>query len=188
MRLIFRRPRTALDRLRSSSWQCRTCGEPHEGLFHLSAPAPAFWSAPLSQEPNGALRLDGDFLSEDFCVLGGEHFFVRAVLEIPVHGLAEAFGFGIWSTLSRKNFDTYIQGFDDGDYADRGPWPGWFSNDLEPFGETLNEACCVEPRPGRERPLITIMNSDHPLGAAQRDGITAERVLDLYAFYGHPAD
>ncbi len=52
--------------------------------------------------------MDGDFLSEDFCVLDGEHFINRCVLPIPVIGLNEHFGFGCRSTLSRANFDNYI--------------------------------------------------------------------------------
>jgi hypothetical protein len=84
-----------------------------------------------SRRPNQLTpRMDGDFLSEDFCIIGGDSFFVRGVLEIPVHGLAEKFGFGSWSSLSRPNFDLYVERFDDGDYAGLGPWSGWFSNRL----------------------------------------------------------
>lgn len=187
MRLIFAREPTALERLRAASWHCTTCNAPHDGIFHISAPAPCFWQAPIDPEPNSALRFDGNFLSEDFCVIAGTHFFVRAVLEIPVHGLADAFGFGIWVTLSRTNFETYLDGFDDGRYPNWGPWPGYFSNDVGGFGETLNQPSWVRPRPDRLRPLVTIVDERHPLAVAQREGITADRVLQIYASYGHVA-
>jgi len=96
-------------------------------LIDLAAFAPDPWQGGEVREENSAIHLDGDFLSEDFCVMDGRYFFVRAVLEIPVQGFTQPFGFGCWSTLSRENFEKYIGGFDDGDFADQGPWTGWLS-------------------------------------------------------------
>jgi hypothetical protein len=180
-----KQPPSALDRLRGAGWDCASCGIAHKGMFHLSAFAPYFWEGLEEYEPNGAIRFDGDFLSEDFCVVGGEHFFVRCVFEIPVHGLAEKFGFGIWSTLSRANFQIYLDAFDNGMYANRGPWTGWFSHRLISFEDTLNQGCWVHPRLDRQRPVITLANEEHELARAQEEGITPERVLELYAAYGH---
>lgn len=154
-------------------------------MFDLAAFAPDFWEGPQSYEHNGAIRLDGNFLSEDFCVVDGEHFFVRCAFRLPVHGLTETFGFGIWSTLSRANFDIYLNAFDNGTYANMGPWTGWFSNRLELFEDTLNQGCWVQPRLGRQRPLVTLANEEHELARAQEDGITPDRLLELYAAYGH---
>jgi len=176
---------SALDRLRGADWNCGSCNVAHQGMFDLAAFAPDYWEGPRTYEHNGAVRLDEDFLSEDFCVVGGEHFFVRCVFEIPVYGLAHRFGFGIWSTLSRANFEIYLDGFDDGAYANMGPWTGWFSNRLALFEDTLNQACWVHPRPGRQRPLVTLAKAEHELALAQEKGITPERVLALYAAYGH---
>ena len=185
MKLIFSRKPSAIERLSAARWRCASCDDEHEGMFALAACAPYVWPHPEVPEPNGALRMDGDFLSEDFCVLGGEHFFVRCSLDLPVHGLEQPFGFGIWSTLSRTNFDKYVDGFDDGDYQDFGPWTGWFSNALEVFGDTLNLPCWVEPQSERLRPLVSFGDLDHPIAIAQREGISAERVLEIYAAYGH---
>jgi hypothetical protein len=129
--------------------------------------------------------MDGDFLSEDFCVIGGEHFFVRCRFIIPVHGLVEPFGFGVWSTLSRPNFDLYISGFDHGDYGEAGPWYGYFSNQLDVFGTTLNQPCWVQPRPDRMRPSLALQDEEHPLSVAQNQRISVERILSIYAEYGH---
>jgi hypothetical protein len=154
-------------------------------MFDLGADAPDHWGAVESVEPNNALRLDGDFLSEDFCVIDGESFLVRCLFEIPVRGFERKFGYGCWSTLSRENFNLYVEGFDDGACADAGPWFGWFSNSLRGFEETLNQPCRVSPRPGRQRPVIGLEDPDHQLARAQDEGITPERLLELYAAYGH---
>jgi hypothetical protein len=180
-----RKPVTALDRLTAASWRCAYCDDLHEGIFDLAVDSPDFWTGPEVLEPNSALRTEGDFLSEDFCVLGGEDFFVRCVLEVPVHGLARKFGFGTWSTLSRANFDIYVEGFDDSRYSDMGPWTGWFSNRLKTFPDTLSQPCWVHPQLGNQRPVIRLADEDHPLAVAQEEGIEAERLLEIYAAYGH---
>jgi hypothetical protein len=152
----------------------------------LAARAPDPWPHAKEYEPNSALRLEGDFLSEDLCVLGGEHFFVRSVLEIPVRGLEVPWGFGCWSTLSRANFDKYVAGFDSGEYEDDGPWFGWLSNQLKLyFEEDRPIAVDVFPEPDRQRPQLVVRDPDHPLGRAQREGVTGEAMLELLLAYGH---
>ena len=175
---------SALDRLRGQ-WRCTGCDEIHDGLVHLAAFAPDPWPGGEIREENGALRYDGNFLSEDFCVMDGEYFFVRAVLEIPVLGVAEKFGFGCWSTLSRANFDKYISGFDDGIFPDDGPWSGWLCNRLADYIGTEPAAVWVYPHPDRQRPTLCIQDSDHPLAIDQETGITPERALAFFARYGH---
>jgi hypothetical protein len=172
--------------LLKSDWRCTCCGEWHHGLMDLAAHSPDPWPDERTYEPNSALRLEGNFLSEDFCVLEGEHFFVRCVLEIPVDGLDEPWGFGCWSTLSRTNFEKYVAGFDDGEYEDNGPWFGWLSNQLKIyFADPEPIEVDVFPQPKRQRPTLMLQDAEHPLGAAQRNGISAEAMLQLLWAYGH---
>lgn len=152
----------------------------------LAATAPDPWPHNRDFEPNSALRVDGeDFLSEDFCVLGGKHFFVRAVLEIPVIGGPESWSFGCWTTLSRSNFDKYVNGFDDGEYEDMGPWFGWLCNHLKGYFEGEPEGVDVYPQTSRQRPKLVVRDVDHPLARAQSEGITPEAMLALLQAYGH---
>jgi len=184
-----RKQPTALEILSSATWTCNSCSDQHEGMFDLMAFAPEHWLKDEVYEPNSALRLDGDFLSEDFCVLGGKYFFVRGVLEIPVHGVAEKFGLGAWSTLSRVNFERYIEAFDSGSHSDLGPWGGWFGNWFKPFEDSRNQPCLVHPQLRRQRPVFTLEDDEHELARAQLEGITPDRLLEIYAVNGHvPAD
>ena len=66
-----------------------------------------------------------------------------------------------------------------------GPWFGWFSNRLKGYPETLNLKCQVRPRSGRQRPLIELEPTDHPLAVEQRDGITLDRIFEIFALNGH---
>jgi hypothetical protein len=180
-----RRTPTAIDRLRAGRWQCATCDVEHGWPFDLAARAPDPWPHQTVYEPNSALRLEGDFLSEDFCVLGGQYFFVRAVLEIPVRGLEQPFGFGCWSTLSRTNFERYVEGFDAGDYPADEQWTGWLCNQLLDYVGDAPVGVWVQLRTGRQRPLLWVAGDDEPLAVCQEEGMPPEEMVGLLNRYGH---
>jgi len=173
-------------RLHDRNWTCPCCGRAHNGLFDLSVDAPIYWKGPHEPLPNSELRSSATILTQDFCVTEGEHFFIRCVLELPIIGVPETrFGFGVWSSLSKKNFDLYVDSFDSGVQAHLGPWFSWFSNRLRDYPDTLNLKCQVHPRDDRMRPLIELEQTEHPLALEQQHGITFDRVLELYAISGH---
>ena len=173
-------------RLWDRPWTCDVCGETHHGLFDLACGKPAHWPGTEDKAPNSALDLSGNFLSEDFCVLEGRHFFVRATLQLPIRGSGgQQFGFGVWTTLSRLNFERYIETFDNGEQDGLGPWFGWFSNRLEGYPDTLSLKCQVHPMSGRQRPRVELEPTNHPLAVEQQSGVTFDRVLELYAINGH---
>ena len=173
-------------RILDRPWTCADCGETHQGLIDLACGKPEQWPGAEDKAPNSALDPNGNFLSEDFCVLDGQHFFVRAVLELPIRGSdGRHFGFGVWSTLSRQNFVRYVQTFDSGEQDELGPWFGWFSNRLKGYPDTLNLKCQVHPVSGRQRPRVLLEPADHPLAIEQQNGITFDRLLELYAISGH---
>ena len=179
------RDRFALDLL-TRDWQCACCGELHHGVMDLAAKAPDPWPHARDHEPNSALRRDGDFLSQDFCVLGGEDFFVRAVMEITVHGLDRTWAWGCWTSLSRANFDSYVERFDSGMAAGTGPWFGWLANSLRIYSEDPKPiAVDVLPRQGGQRPRLFVHDENHSLARAQREGISPDDLLVLLRAYGH---
>jgi|SRR5215475_4126123 len=173
-------------RLHDRSWVCSRCRTIHEGVFDIAYDRPALWSGDDEASPNSAVATSRSILSEDFCVIKDEHYFVRCVLEIPILGVDdERFGFGVWSTLSRQNFIVYMDTFDSGDQGKLGPWFGWFSNRLRGYPDTANLTCQVHPRDGRQRPSIELEPTGHPLAIEQRNGITFDRLLDIYAAHDH---
>lgn len=173
-------------RLHDTAWPCSCCGEEHGGVFDLAYAKPEQWPESEEKVPNSEAAASSHFLSEDFCVRGGEDFFVRCVLEIPILGSAgQSFAYGVWSSLSEKNFGFYRDGFDSGVYEDQGPWFGWFSSRLKGYPDTLNMRCQVHPRPGRQRPWIELEESDHPLFVEQSRGMMLDRLLEIYALNGH---
>jgi len=166
--------------------ECSSCGLVHKGLFDLACDNPVFWQGSTDKRPNSAVLGADNVLTEDFCIIDGEHYFVRCVLKLPLVGLSgKAFGFGVWSTLSRRNLALYHENFDSGQRETLGSWLGWFSNRLRGYPDTLNLKCRVHPQAARQRPLIELEPTDHPLAVEQRSGITVDRLLELYAINGH---
>jgi hypothetical protein len=158
----------------------------HGGLFDMATPAPDHWGGDIKPKPNWKVLSSPEVLTEDFCVMNGEKFFIRCRLPLPVIGTSDvAFGFNVWSSLSKQNFDLYFETFDGGKQGELGPWFGWFSNRLQGYPDTLNLKCFVHPQSNRMRPLIELERSEHPLAVEQREGITFDRILEIYALYGH---
>jgi hypothetical protein len=173
-------------RLQKGKWTCSSCDLQHDGLFALACNAPAPWDGSDEQAPNEALLSSNHVLTNDFCVLHGQDYFVRCVLRIPILGSDdEHLEYGVWSSLSEKNFQLYRDTFDSGDQSELGPWFGWFSNQLPDYPQTLMLKCHVHPQAERKRPLLELEPTDHPLAVEQRNGITLERLLEIYAHNGH---
>ena len=173
-------------RLHDRPWTCSGCGGEHSGLFDLTCSAPDQWKTAEGDSATSESTNTDNKLSDDLCMIDGEHFFVRCVLDLPIVGVPEGrFGFGVWSTLSRKNFASYVQTFESDLQGHLGPWFGWLSNRLHGYPDTLNLKCQVHPRDGRVRPWIELEPTDHPLAVEQRQGITFDRILELYSLSGH---
>lgn len=154
-------------------------------MFDLAPFAPDPWGGETDYARNSDVTLEGDFLSEDFCVMDGKYFMVRCVIEIPVHGLEHSFGFGCWGSLSQTNFETYLEQFDSGNYQGVGPWSSWLCNRFCDYIGTDPVSCRMYPQLDRQRPVLKVQDEDHPLGRDQREGVSPERVLEYYQHYGH---
>jgi hypothetical protein len=173
-------------RFHDREWTCPCCGMKHGGIFDLACGKPEYWQGSAEKSPLSEVRTSDNVLTADFCVLDGEHFFVRCVLELPIAGRPDAsFGFGVWSSLSKKNFDLYFDTFDSDRQNELGPWFGWFSNRLKGYPDTLGLKCQVHPQEGGQRPLIELEPTDHPLAVDQKKGISFDRLLEIYALNGH---
>ncbi len=167
-------------------WTCSNCGEVHEGMFDLAWFAPDFWPNAEEYQPNSAVLNSTHFLSEDFCVIQGTHYFIRCNLELRLTDRQGAsFRFGVWSSLFKKSFEEYLSFFDTGENEGIEPWLGRLSNQVKGYPDTLNMECRVHPQAGRTRPKIKLEPIDHPLVKELTDGISTKRLLEIYQAHGH---
>ena len=156
-------------------FKCRTCEEWHEGMPHLSAVAPLYYYAVPEAE-----RTARSELTSDTCIVDDEFFFVRGVIEVPVEGLDEPFGWGVWVSLSEPNFREYMIHFEDPRRSELGPYFGWLSAAIAGYPDTENLKTHMQPREPGVRPLIELEPTDHPLAVEQRQGIDRARLTEIY--------
>ena len=169
-------------------WTCANGHQLSGKPMDLCADAPDPWTGERRAEPNSALRFDEDCLTDDFCVLkeaSQTNFIIRAVMEFPIAGTQEIWGFGCWTTLSEENFDKYVDGFNAGVYPEEAPWFGWLCNRLMPiFTDSYPLALAVCPRQDRQRPKLLVRDEEDPLGVYQKDGLPPSVLLEILQNYG----
>ncbi|MDR7133332.1 hypothetical protein J2X06_000516 [Lysobacter niastensis] len=156
-------------------FRCNTCEEIHEGVptFGADMPAIAQWIPPEERQS----RVD---LGSDDCVVDGERFLVRGCLEIPVADEADPFVWGVWVDISQDNFDQWVKAFNQKERSHIGPFPGYLGTALPCYPDTFNHRVVMHLRDNGIRPYIEVSQSDHPLHIEQCNGITHERLVEIY--------
>jgi hypothetical protein len=157
---------------------CACCGKEITGLPDLAFDAPVHYHDLPAAERRQRARL-----GSDFCVIDGKDRFIRGVCPVPIRDTDTHFAWGVWVSLSEANFARYHASFDDGDQSRLGAMFGWLCNRLPVYPETLHLQTTVVPRDGGERPLVWINEAhhEHPLTIDQREGMTTERLGEIYA-------
>ena len=158
------------------SYRCAVCGELHDDLPDVGFDKPdQWWDVP---EEERETRL---VLTSDTCILDGEHFFIRGVIELPVHDCPRAFGFGAWVSQKRENFYTYLKHFDTNEI---GPFFGWLCTRIAYYSlDTRLLKTRAHFRGNKLRPLIELEPTDHPLAVDQSNGITLSKAWEIVHYY-----
>lgn len=160
------------------AFKCNRCGKLHEGSPSIAFDAPWHY-ATLSDEQKASMGR----LGSDLCTIThdeGSDYFVRAVLEIPIHGVAEPFLWGVWVSLSEKSFERYVETYDAPVEGDG--FFGWLCNRLPCYEDTLALPADVLVRTDGTRPTLRLHQSDtgnHQLVVDQRDGISVARAQSI---------
>ncbi len=163
-----------------SNVKCSECGQIHSGSpsFSFQAPAPYL-------EQSEKVKNDGQ-LGSDLCRYSdddGLHNFIRVVLEIPINGVEEPFLWGVWVSLSEKNFNRYVETSDAPDESDR--YFGWLCNYLPFYKNTYALKTTAHPRANGQRPYIELEKSDHELSVDFYKGISIEKAKKIWALCLH---
>ncbi|WP_296612834.1 DUF2199 domain-containing protein [Sphingomonas sp.] len=161
-------------------FKCSQCDEWHEGMPSFATDAPPYYYDVPETE-----RAERCELTSDTCIVDDEFFFVRGCVDIPVHGESEPFSWGLWVSLSRKSFEEFTSLFGVPARDDYGPYFGWLSAYLAVYPDIENLKTQVHMRNDGVRPFIELEPTDHPLAIEQHEGISVERVAEIYAAYMH---
>lgn len=160
---------------------CGTYGQYHKGLpLDIAFDAPIYWN----QIPEAERDKRGQ-LTPDFCSIDERDFFVRGLIPIPILESDQVFMWGVWTSLSLKNYSRFVQLWHDPKIVDEPPYFGWLANKLPGYPDSLNLKTNVQSKDVKWRPYITLEPTDHPLAVEQRNGITFARVQQLAALTAH---
>lgn len=167
----------------TDTFACGTCGGVHSGPpLSFAAPAPDFWRPELADDPNS-------LLDADLCVIAGEHFFIRGLIELPVWETGETFTWSMWVSLSRPNFTRAVDVWEQPGRETEPPYFGWLSNVIAGYDPTtLNLRTNVHTRAVGQLPYIELEPTTHPLAIEQRVGVSMSRVEEIAAFHLHHLD
>ena len=161
-------------------WTCTCCGERKRGVpdFCFDAPIHYHWATGGDPEFK-VLAKDSDRCSME--IAGQPSYFIRCLLLIPVGGVTDGFGIGIWSSLSETSFRRYSDTYSDADQSKIDPMFGYLTNRLPAYQDTLDLKADVLPQDGNQRPLLRLWDeaASHPLYVDQTEGIDSDRLIAL---------
>ena len=159
------------------AFRCNCCGDVHEGSPSFAFTAPDQYVG-LSDEQQAV-----NTLSDDLCFIerdGVTDRFIRAVLEVPIHGVSEPFLWGVWVSLSETSFERYVDTFDDAVSGEG--FFGWVCNNISVYPYERSRAADVVLQGGRSRPKVILHRGgpeDDRLVIDQAQGISPERAQQL---------
>lgn len=171
-------------------FKCADCGEIHRGSPSFGYKRPAEYFFVPEAERDARIKI-----SDDFCRIKPPNdqpdeawdFYIRTILEIPIHGVDEPLSWGVWVTQSRESFERYMETFaqdqtGDGSFGWLGVWMKYY--DRARGNEPTEYLKCNVQWQGvkngkAQRPLIELQECDHPLYLDQRDGISWDRAIEI---------
>jgi len=168
------------------AFKCSYCGELHEGSPSIGYRMPDQYAS-LSEEQRAAMGQ----ISSDLCTIThdkGTDYFIRAILEVPIHGVEEPFLWGIWVSLSEKSYTRYVETYDSPVEGDG--FFGWVCNSIPAYPYQGSRAADVLVQPGGQRPIVVLHRGeaeDDPLVIDQVHGISVARAQEIAESLFHPA-
>lgn len=159
-------------------FRCAECGAIHRGSPSFGYDKPPLYFTVPEDERGERVRL-----TADLCTIDDDTFFIRGLLEIPIHDVAEPFLWGVWVSQSQESFRRYVETFDRDQTGDLSF--GWLDVTMPGYadpsddGERAMLACDVHWRGAGDRPLIMPQECDHVLYRDCVQGISSERAVEL---------
>lgn len=118
-------------------------------------------------------------LDDDFCLLdyrdGRVDRFIRGILPLPMPELGSDFHFAVWVSVSEKSWSVYRDGFEGRGYAEPGCF-GYLMNEIPDYPGSFLLHVDVLFNDDGWRPTVELHEIDHPLVAAQHDGVTIAQI------------
>jgi hypothetical protein len=156
---------------------CSKCGETHDTAdqaWHFAEPLP--WLMATEEEKAQSL------LTPDQCELVSEgqmHYFIHALLQIPVREQADPFVWGVWCSQSEATNLEVAALWESDERMKTGPHFGWLCSRIPFYPDSMYLKTHVHQRAVGLRPLVELVATEHPLSIDQRIGIEPDRLRQI---------
>jgi hypothetical protein len=166
------------------SYICHQCGLSHDDIpLSFAADFPDQYAS-MSPED----RDNRTIIGSDQCIIDSEVFYVRGLVEIPIHDSDDKFLWGVWASVKEEVFDVLSDSWEEqGRESRRGPFKARLGNELALYSDTFNLKMTIIVQPVGARPLFVIDEEAHPLAVAQRIGMSMNEAQDLVSRLLHPS-
>lgn len=154
---------------------CELCGKSHpEDEMELTFALPD--SIHALEEPSRSARCH---ISEEFCVLDEERFFVRALISFEVIGWASDYCIGAWAEVSESAYRTMNALWRDPDQAGAPPFSGVLANAVPGSDGSGGARVDVHMTGLTTRPMLRLLDEGHSLAKEQASGISPHRAAEF---------
>jgi hypothetical protein len=154
-----------------AKFRCETCGKEHDTLpLDLGYDYPAdFFRIPASEREQRIVY------NGDLCSIDKQEHYARGILALPIKGSDQEFRWGVWARIQRGDLKRYLDLWNSDAAADEPVFPGQLSGGIPVYPGTDGLAVEVKLMV-RKRPRFFVVDPDHPLAIAQREGVSWEDV------------
>jgi hypothetical protein len=150
-------------------YTCAVCGKQHDDWPALAFDSPYHYHNLSEVEKETIAQLNSDS-----CIIIYEDQadrFIRCTLTQKVNDSCQHLDYGVWVSLSEKNFNDYEANFNNENHETA--YFGYLCNDIPGYESTLSIPTSVETRTGGQRPdIIPDPNFDHPFVKDYYNGIS----------------
>lgn len=170
-------------RFTDTTYRCPCCDNPVQGMLDVGYDHPDRWQHVSYRKNGGTVAVGLDVLTADFCSIN-ETYHIRGLLSIPIKGADASFAFGPWARVPAETFRAYYSAFGTEAEATLGPCSGHLANELPGFEGSSELALSIRFLGGPDRPQFSIAVPS-ALSEAQTAGMSFDKLLDIYAAFGH---
>ncbi len=146
--------------------RCGRCDEEHDEVEPAGRRPDAVFAVP--REERAARIRDSD----DLVSIDDQAFFVRGVVQLPVLGREQGYGWGFWAKVAKAHFEEYLRYFDDDPPLEHTGFPGTLANQTRWLSPTLGLPVHVLLGRGKARPGLVLLGESHELSRHQTRGVS----------------
>lgn len=121
--------------------------------------------------------------NNDFCIVEGKRFFIRALLPLPVESRDIPYCIGLWVEVTQATFERVYELWDSDEQIHEQPFAAQIANDIPTADGSLGLHAEVRLTGPATRPEVFLQASQHQLYIDQTSGIDEHRAAGYTSLF-----